>query len=499
MKTNAENKNRVLKKKGYTMDIVKAVIEVYERSKDTLPAELLSMCKGQDEEDICYFIGEWVNSNITYRRDPEGEQWIRHPARLIADGEGDCKSYSILICSFLSAKGIRNKFRFVSYRGADYTHVYPVAEIDGRELPIDVVALQQQGLPIGEELKYKKKYDIMNSTRISELSGVSGMSCQVTNDMSVAELVAESASLVAMTQLRIGIYWKYQLLKEVVKEYQTNADNFKLACYMWLAEGGHKFNNYPQKGIVSWDVRLGNIASCVRAQNNPRSGYAIDEELFNSPEFQEQWSWLERNIFPYLNKYKTDTENVAISSDLLQVGINGLYLFIPDQYLSSTQKQKKQNQNVFLEMLCGNSAFTEDSAKNFVYAGFLSMYKCTPQACFNAMFKKSVPDSYTAYLAGDDDDDWCGQIEYNDNYIEVQKAEVVEDGSILDSVGGWIDKGVKWFTEMWGTITGGSTTKNNNYRKLTPSLSDGGSSMGWFVLAGAVVLGLFIFKRKRRK
>lgn len=498
MKTNAQHKTRLITSRGYTMDIVQAVIDVYDKSRHTIPQELVALCEGDSEEESCYSIAQWVDDNISYKRDPDGEQWIKQPARLIADMEGDCKSFSILICAFLSEIGIPNKFRFVSYKGADYTHVYPVAVINDREFPIDVVALKQKGVPIGQELKYKKKLDKMNSTRISELSGVGGMTCQISNDMSVAELVAESASLVAMVQLRTSIYYKYQLLKEVIKKYQTNADNFRLACYMWLAEGGYEFNEYPQRGITSWDVRLGNIEACVKAQNNPRSGYAIDEELFNSQEFQVQWSWLEENIFPYLNKYKKDTANTQIAKDLLEVGINGLYLFIPNQYLSSTQKQKKQNQNVFLEMMCGTSAFTETSAKNFVYAGFVSMYKCTPQACFNAMFKKSVPSSYSDYLAGDDDDDWCGQIEYNDNYIEVQKAEVVSEGSVMDNVSGWIDKGVKWFTDMWGTITGGTPTKNN-YRKLTPSLSDGGGTMGWVVLAGALVLGLFVFKRKRRK
>lgn len=496
MKQNAQHKTRLITPRGYTMDIVNAVVDVYNKSRHTIPQELVDMCECDSAEESCYCIAQWVDDNISYKRDPDGEQWIRQPARLIADGEGDCKSFSILICSFLTQLGIPNKFRFVSYRGSDYTHVYPVAVINDRDFPIDVVALKQQGVPIGQELKYKKKLDKMNSTRISELSGVGGMTIQLTNDISVAELVAESASLVAMVQLRTSMYWKYQLLKDIIKKYQGNADDFRLACYMWLYEGGYEFNEYPQGGGVSYSVRLQNIESCVKAQNNPRSGYAIDEELFNSDEFQSQWAWLEENIFPYLNKYKKDTENVQIAKDLLKVGINGLYLFIPNQYLSSTQRQKKQNQNVFLEMMCGTSAFTETSAKNFVYAGFVSMYKCTPQACFNAMFKKSVPSSYSDYLAGDDDD-WCGQIEYNDNYIEVQKAEVVSEGSVMDSVSGWIDKGVKWFTDMWGTITGGTTTKNN-YRKLTPSLSDGGSTMGWVVLAGALVLGLFVFKKRRK-
>lgn len=494
MKTEAKNKSRVINPKGYTMDIVKAVVDVYDTSRTTIPDELICCCSDSDEE-ACFFIAQWVDDNISYKKDPEGEQWIKTPARLISDGEGDCKSFSILICAFLTEIGIPNKFRFVSYRGQDYTHVYPVAELYGREFPIDVVALKQQGLPIGQELKYKKKYDRMNSTRISELSGVDGMSIQLSNDISVAELVAESASLVAMVQLRTGIYWKYQLLREAIKKYQTNEDNMRLACYMWLSEGGRRFNDYPQRGIPSWSARLGNMEGCVRAQNKPNSGYEIDESLFNSPEFKEQWQWLEDNIFPYLNKYKKDTENVKVARDLLEVGMNGMYLFIHDSYLNSTQKQKKTNQNVFLEMLVGNTAFTETSAKYFVYAGFLSTYRCTPQSCFNAMFGKSIPSDYSSFIG--EDDDWCGHIEYNDNYIEVQKAEVVSTPEIKDSVGGWIDQAVGWFTSIWKTVTGNSSG-GNNYRKLTPSISDGGSTTGWLLVAGLAVLGLFLLKRRKR-
>ena len=157
MKTNAKHKTRLITSRGYTMDIVQAVIDVYDKSRHTIPQELVALCECDSEEESCYSIAQWVDDNISYKRDPDGEQWIKQPARLIADMEGDCKSFSILICAFLSEIGIPNKFRFVSYKGADYTHVYPVAVINEREFPLDVVALKQKGVPIGQELNYKKK------------------------------------------------------------------------------------------------------------------------------------------------------------------------------------------------------------------------------------------------------------------------------------------------------------------------------------------------------
>lgn len=504
MKTSANNKKRLVNPKGYTMDIVKAVCDCYDRNRQTVPQELFALCRDMGNtspEDICAFIFEWVDDNIDYKVDPNGEQWIKTPARLISDGIGDCKSFSILICSFLTHYGIDNMFRFVSYKGNDYTHVYPVAVIGGAEVPLDVVAFKQRGTEIGNEIKYKKKYDRMNSTRISELSGVGGMEISISNDISVAELVAESCALVGMAQLRQAKYNKYKLLVELIHRYHDNIDNLRLACYGWLSQGeGSGKYDYPSKGEVYYNVFLGNCQSFVNAQNKPYSGYEVSQSVLDMPAVSETFDYLEENIFPYLDKYKQNADNLKLAKDLLEVGMNGLYMFIPDSYLNSTQRQKKQNQNTFIEMMCGSSAFTEASAKNFIYAGFMSMYHCSPQSCFNAMFKKKVNTSYSAYLSGDDED-FCGQIEFNPNYpdtIGVQKAEVVSSSDINGTVKDWIDSSVGWFTKMWGTITGGGSG-GDNYRKLTPSLDDSGSGMGLIVVAGVAVLGFFLLRRRNKR
>lgn len=503
MNTNADHKKRLVNPKGYTMDIVNAVLDCYDKNRQTVPSELIYLCSEcDDDRELCDFIFNWVNENIEYKVDPSGEQWIKTPARLIDDGVGDCKSFSILICSILTTFGIKNMFRFVAYKGKDYQHVYPVAIIEDREFPIDVVAYKQRGVGIGEEIKYRKKYDRMNSTKISELSGIDNMSVKITSDMSVAELVAESCAMVAMAQLSTTMYNKYKILRAIISKYQSNLDNLRLACYGFLRLGVWDNANtyYPAEGTSSYNVFMQNVDSFVKAQNNPNSGYAIEDDVINAPEVSTEMKWLETNVYPFAGKYKQDSEIVTLANDLLSVGLNGLYLFIPDSYLSATQKQKKKNQNTFIEMLCGNSAFTEYSAKNFVYAGFLSQYKITPQDLFNRMFKKDVNSSYRSYLAGEDDD-YCGQIEYNPNYNSyevVTKAEVVNDDSTLSSkIGVWIEKATGWFTSIWKTVTGG--TDNNTYKKITPSYDDGGGVMGWALLAVAVVIGGILLKKKKSR
>ena len=157
--------------KGYTEDIMRSVRDCY---RDTIPQSrvLAEYLTGATPEDSCRNVFEFVERNIRYVEDPDGVQWVRTPSRLLNDGEGDCKSYTILICTVLANLNIEHLLRFVTYvDGGEYTHVYPVAVIDGRELPMDVVAKQLRGIPMGKELTYKGHKDMKGSV-ISRLSGI---------------------------------------------------------------------------------------------------------------------------------------------------------------------------------------------------------------------------------------------------------------------------------------------------------------------------------------
>ena len=503
------NESTLINPKGVTSDIVTAVIDCYQRNVGTVPQSLLRIVADCDTENIAYNIFVWISDNIRYKKDPDGQQWVKTPARLIYDGCGDCKSYSILLCSVLTIMGVKNKFRFVSYDGTtNYSHVYPVAIIDGEEIPVDVVAWQQKGVEFGKEVEYTNKKDIMNTTKISELSGfdanMKGTSAKLTDTISAAKLVAESFKLLAITTANASMYNKYNILSLLIDKYQSDLRMFKFACYKWLT-----LADYSTPIVLSENAVRSYVSEIEKqTKSMNRANETISGDILSDPIFKENWTMLEENIFPVLNRYKDDCNNVQLGKDLLNVGMCGLYLFIPDSYLTKTQRAKKANQGAFVEKMISTSVFTPLAALNYIYAGFVASTKTTPEYVFSAMFGTNLPlmyiseavsgEAYFEAMSGPDDED-CYTIEYNDQYDEfgpVQKAEVVNTKNISqDDLKGWIDTGATWFEKIFSAITG----RKSNGNGVIPMYTDNsGSFSGWLILAG-VGLGAFLLLRKGRR
>ena len=169
----AEHKNQVINSRGTTADIMQAIVDCY-NSDYAQVEDLACNMPGSDVKSVCKSIFDFVDQNIRYKMDPFQKQWIRTPARLWADREGDCKSFAIFICSCLRCCGIPHLFRFAAYEGAsDPTHVYAVAiDESGREIIVDPVYRDDSGkAQFNKECPYTKKIDMKGTTEISRLSG----------------------------------------------------------------------------------------------------------------------------------------------------------------------------------------------------------------------------------------------------------------------------------------------------------------------------------------
>ena len=162
----ADGQNRLLRI-GDNGDIITCWRESYEKFKDQ-PNELVKSLQGiggYSTEDVCQEIFGYMVNNTRYQLDRDGEQLIKSPARLLADGCGDCKSYTMFIASCLHCCGIPCKVRFVNFDGGEqYTHVYPVA-IDerGNEIVMDACELDSDGMTplMGYARPYKKKKEFI--------------------------------------------------------------------------------------------------------------------------------------------------------------------------------------------------------------------------------------------------------------------------------------------------------------------------------------------------
>ena len=169
----AEHKNQVINSRGTTADIMQAIVDCY-NSDYAQVEDLACNMPGSDVKSVCKSIFDFVDQNIRYKMDPFQKQWIRTPARLWADREGDCKSFAIFICSCLRCCGIPHLFRFACYEGNEEpTHVYAVAlDEAGNEVIVDPVYRDESGKAIfNEECPYTKKIDMKGTTEISRLSG----------------------------------------------------------------------------------------------------------------------------------------------------------------------------------------------------------------------------------------------------------------------------------------------------------------------------------------
>jgi len=185
----ATNTNKVKYRNGNTTDIMHEVVDCFKDSH-TQVADFASQLKGRTVEDTCNNVWSFIKHNITYKIDPAGVQWIKTPARLWSDKNGDCKSFSVMAASLLAHNGITPTFRFTSYSRLDNTptHVYVVVkQPNKKEIIIDAV---YTGFNQQKPYTFKKDYTM---TKISRLSGLE--ETQIT-------MVSSPASRAAAAQLQ---------------------------------------------------------------------------------------------------------------------------------------------------------------------------------------------------------------------------------------------------------------------------------------------------------
>ena len=147
----ADGRNELLRV-GVNKDVVECWQICYERFKEQ-PRNLVEDIRYDGTvDDKCQAIFGYMCDHVQYELDKEGAQYIKSPARLIADGRGDCKSLTM----FVNFDG-----------GSQYTHVYPVAiDENGNEIIMDMCETDKGSETIGMPLydyarPYKRKKDII--------------------------------------------------------------------------------------------------------------------------------------------------------------------------------------------------------------------------------------------------------------------------------------------------------------------------------------------------
>lgn len=134
----------ITKKEGATVaDTIRFIPKVV---RDTLfhTEKIAKILKGSNVRETCRNIWDFVYDHIAYKKDEDGKEQVRSPARAWHDRGNiqgvDCDCYTVFISSILSNLNIRHKLRITKYKEDRFQHIYPIVPLsDGSYITIDCV------------------------------------------------------------------------------------------------------------------------------------------------------------------------------------------------------------------------------------------------------------------------------------------------------------------------------------------------------------------------
>ena len=417
----AKNTNTLLKHNGNTRDIASAVISVYNRDYSQV-CELAQTLNEGEPDQTCNRIFDYVIEHVDYKEDPAGVQWVKTPARLIADGFGDCKSMAIFIASCLRCLQIEHSFRFVSFnQKKEATHVYVIVPNDGDEIIIDPV-VRVSGMPkFNHEEKYTYKSD-MNGTNIYYMAGMpryktDGGTDPGTDPIEDPTGVDESRYNVwtgdeneaDITPGKHFLYSRFDLLLEQVNiaetekeaiQYYNQLDITTALLYAYNHVNGDSENFKRIAAIVCSLVAWGSFNSQsmvvdIRGDGLDELLNRISADYDNGWDIQygypngmdaETWNMLNVEVFPYNQKVSTigriGGSSGVIGDKIKKGGYYFLYNYIPDSELKNypaSVAKKRLAQNQVKSWLAIDLFHTAATRNNLIRSGIIARVGMTPE------------------------------------------------------------------------------------------------------------------------
>jgi hypothetical protein len=166
----------ITKKKGATVaDTIKFIPQVV---NDTLfhTEKIAKILKRPTVYETCKAIWHFVYDHIAYKKDAEGKEQIRSPARAWHDRGNikgvDCDCYTVFISSILTNLKISHCLRIAKYKEDYFQHIYPVVALkDGDYITIDCVVRDfDYEEPYTEKKDTKMDLEYLNGVNDSSVS-----------------------------------------------------------------------------------------------------------------------------------------------------------------------------------------------------------------------------------------------------------------------------------------------------------------------------------------
>jgi len=132
--------DKTVKKGASVQDTVHFIPEIVKKTAWQVEDYVEQELKGLSTYDVCRKLWDFVKYHIEYRPDKRGLEQVRSPRRLIHDGFGDCDCGTTFILTCLYVLKVPNCTRRITkYREDRFQHIYPVVELDGKEIIVDFV------------------------------------------------------------------------------------------------------------------------------------------------------------------------------------------------------------------------------------------------------------------------------------------------------------------------------------------------------------------------
>lgn len=370
MKPKIKYINHVVTNNGNTSDIINVVMAAYDSENDAQIERIARSLVGNNIYSTCRNIWAYLIDNVKYQADGEtglGEM-IRTPARLLHDGTGDCKSYSLFTATVLRFLNIKHVFRFASYNSnPEATHVYIIAyDEQGDEVCIDAVAAVQINADFDDEKQYNFKCDMANGrTKISYLAGVGTNGIGAIDSDERYSIWTNNRSEQNITPGHAYLYVQYDLCLEIAQT--SNSTNLserydmlgRYAAMLWAYDFVNGNDEELQRitAIIAMMIREGlfsNNATNPQARddwfamivNEIERRYSNDmfSEISSKNADMLFFNEITENVIKdnVINNYDAEFAEIGaidgftpLSDALKKAGIYFIYMFIPDNELKN--------------------------------------------------------------------------------------------------------------------------------------------------------------------
>lgn len=500
-----DGKNTLKKRRGTTKDIINEVLNTYQDTWHTT-AELAETLRRGTEEETCRAVFDFIVENVNYNEDPDGVQWIRTPARLLHDGEGDCKSMAILSASLLNNLGIPCFFRFVSFsKNNQITHVYTVTDSGIIIDPVERI----DGQPVfnyASEYTYKKD---MNTTQISRLSGIGATEDIYTPYMADTyfwdNTIAENYLFSELDYLNT-----YLNIYPESREYLNQLDRVVVAYNLYQRSKGYE-ELMKRAGRVIQTMEDNNMFTLATIDEESRTtnlGILIESAidmlldnttLSNSGVYVDWWQvqiadkdyngLSQADIDNYKNKIgiggKEEAKN-ALLADMQKSAPYFLYLFMGEEWVRKNKSQypaiykKYKIEKALFDswVVNANKILDKQTIYNNLRSGFLKKQGVTPEQFVNNIIANTKKNG-------------VGVVEWTAAAITALVLGVLE--IVAGVIMGIIE------------LCGKSMQSPDNYPSGTPDGNDldlsklSGNSNNSIIKYGAIALMLFAFLKRKNK